>query len=172
MRNGKIKHRDIKDPFGKQYWPFFTGRDKARTPMQWDSSKGGGFTNGIPWLPVNEDFQVRNVEVQENDPTSLLNFYRRLIKIRKEHPALQLGRWVPLITGQRGIIAYARIHATERIIIILNFTGRKKLLVLPEHSFGYVVMSTHRKPKEIYYFQDLRIFPYEATVYSAEYNSA
>jgi len=170
MRNGKIKHRDIQDPFGKQYWPFFTGRDKARTPMQWDSSASGGFTTGQAWLPVNEDAVHRNVEQQEKQASSLLHFYRALIHMRKKYPALQSGRWVPLVTGQRGILAYARIQEEERIVVILNFTGRRKKLVLPEHSFGYVILSTHRDQDQLHYFQDLRIFPYEATVYNVERN--
>jgi len=55
MRNARIRYRDIKDPLGKRFWPFFSGRDKARTPMQWDSTQYGGFTTVKPWLPVNND---------------------------------------------------------------------------------------------------------------------
>ncbi len=165
MRNTKIKRSDIQDPFGKRFWPFFTGRDKARTPMQWNPEENGGFSSGKPWLPLNNDAAYRNVEIQEKDPKSLYIFYRSLIKIRKEIPALQYGRWVPLITGQHGIMAYARIHEGERIVIVLNFTNRKKRLPLPEHSHGYVLLSTHRATDDLYYYQELGIFPFEATVF-------
>jgi len=167
MRNTKIRYRDILDPIGKRFWPFFTGRDKARTPMQWTSVKHGGFTTGKPWLPVNTDFLKRNVENQEKDQTSLLNLYRVLIKIRKDYIALQQGRWVPLIAGHKGILAYARIQYEERIVVILNFTARKKRIFLPGHSFGSVLFSTHRNIEDIYYFQDLRIYPFEVSIYKA-----
>ena len=167
MRNTKIRHQDIQDPLGKRFWPFFSGRDKARTPMQWSSSKHGGFTIGQPWLPLNADAVQRNVENQDKDKTSLLKLYRILIKIRRDHHALRQGRWVPLIAGQNGILAYARIHLEQRIVVVLNFTAGKKRISLPEHSFGNVLFSTHRDIEDIYYFQDLRIYPFEVSIYKA-----
>lgn len=167
MRNARIKYRDIQDPLGKRFWPFFSGRDKARTPMQWNSGKNAGFTAGSPWLPVNADSLKRNVENQDKDKKSILNFYRILIKIRKSHPALRQGRWVPLIAGQNGILAYARIYNDQRIVVILNFTGRKKRIFLPEHNYGCVLYSTHRNNEETFHFQNLWIFPFEVSIYKA-----
>jgi len=167
MRNTKIRYRDIRDPLGKRFWPIFSGRDKARTPMQWTSGKNGGFTDSQPWLPLNTDVSRRSVQSQEKDQASLLNVYRTLIKIRKEHLALRQGRWVPLIAGHKGILAYARIQSEERIVVILNFTAWKKKVSLPEHSFGTVLFSTHRNVEDIYYFQDLRIHPFEVSIYKA-----
>jgi alpha-glucosidase len=167
MRNGRIRRGDIQDPLGKRFWPFFTGRDKARTPMQWNSGKNGGFSTVKPWLPANADNMQRNVEIQEKEESSLLNFYRILIKIRKENLPLQQGQWVPMITGRNGILVYARILGEERIVVVLNFTGRKKRMVLPEHSSGQVLFSTHRKEYEIYYFQNPWIYPFEVSVFKA-----
>jgi len=167
MRNTKIPYRDIQDPLGKRFWPFFKGRDKARTPMQWSPGKYGGFTSGKPWLPVNNDILERNVENHDKDQASIFNVYRSLLKIRKTHLALQQGRWVPLIAGQKGILAYARIHNEERLVVILNFTAWKKRISLPEHSFGNVLFSTHRDMDDIYYFQDLWINPFEVSIYKA-----
>ena len=167
MRNSRIKYRDLRDPLGKRFWPFFSGRDKARTPMQWNSSLHGGFTDEKPWLPVNSDTVHRNVEKQEKEQTSLLTFYKTLIKIRKNHPALQQGQWIPMLTGRNGILVYARIVEDEWIVIVLNFTGRKKRMVLQEHCFGSVLYSTHRNVDEIYYFQDLWIFPFEVSIYKS-----
>jgi alpha-glucosidase len=167
MRNTRISYRNIQDPLGKRFWPLFSGRDKARTPMQWNSAKNAGFTDGDPWLPVNVDAANRNVENQEKDEMSLLNFYRKLISIRKSHPALREGRWVPLIAGQNGILAYARIYNDQRITVVLNFTGRKKRISLPEHNFGCVLLSTHRKINEVFHFQNLWIQPFEVSVYKS-----
>ena len=165
MRNARIKYHDIKDPLGKRFWPFFSGRDNARTPMQWTSDDNGGFSAGRPWLPVNDNTGKCNVETQANDDSSLLNFYTNLIILRKSHLALQQGRWVPLVNGRGGILAYARILGEQRIVIVLNFTNFKKRLRLQEHNFGHVLLSTHRVTNGIYYFQDLRLFPFEVTVY-------
>jgi alpha-glucosidase len=170
MRNAKIKHRDIRDPFGKKYWPFYTGRDKARTPMQWDNSIHAGFSSHKPWLPVNDDSVFRNVQYQENQADSLLNFYRELISIRKQLVSLQMGRWVPLLTGASGVLVYARIHKEERTIVVLNFTSFRKRISLPAHSFGYVLFSTHRKQREIHFFRELRIFPFESTIFTETQN--
>ena len=135
--------------------------------MQWNPGLHGGFTLGHPWLPVNADSISRNVEAYNNDHSSLLNFYRTLIRIRKANTALQQGRWVPLIAGRSGILAYARILNDERIVVILNFTSRKKKISLPEHSFGNVLFSTHRNTEDIFYFQALRIYPFEVSIYKA-----
>ena len=167
MRNSKIKRRDIRDPLGKLYWPFFKGRDKARTPMQWDSTEHGGFSSVKPWLPVNKDAIFRNVENQKDEEESLLNFYRDLIKLRKTCLSLQQGSWIPLLTGRKGVLIYARILEEERIIIVLNFRGRKTRINLAEHSSGSVLVSTHRNTNVIYYFQDLWLSPYEVSIFKA-----
>ncbi len=166
MRNAKIKRRDIQDPFGKRYWPFFTGRDKARTPMQWDDTKYAGFSSVIPWLPLNRDSIARNVEFQGKETDSILLFYKDLINIRKRLLSLQMGRWVPLLTGRGGVLVYMRVHHDERTIIFLNFTSHTKRISLPAHSYGYVLFSTHRRAKEIHFFRDLRVLPFEATIFT------
>ena len=58
-------------------------RDNSRTPMQWDQSTNGGFTNGTPWFPVNPNYKTINVEQQIHDPQSILQFYKRFNSIKK-----------------------------------------------------------------------------------------
>jgi alpha-glucosidase len=167
MRNTRINYKQIHDPFGKRYWPFFSGRDKARTPMQWNSCVNAGFTKGVPWLPVNDDAKIRNLENQAKEPTSLFSLYQKLIHIRCEHIALQQGNWTPILNGQNGILSYSRGHSHETIIVILNFTRFFKHIRLREHTCGYVLASTHRDPDELYYFQHLQIYPFEASIFIA-----
>ncbi len=164
MHNTHVSKKQIRDPLGKRYWPLFTGRDKARTPMQWNPEPNGGFTTGKPWLPLNRDFSSRNVKQQEGEPYSLLNHYRNLIKLRRSHEPLHRGSWLPVTNGQRGILAYFRKTGEERMLVILNFTGRQKTFSLPEHSYGKVVLSTHRSPGEFNYFQHMQIGAFEATI--------
>ncbi len=164
MHNTHVAKKQILDPLGKRYWPLFTGRDKARTPMQWNPEKNGGFTTGIPWLPLNRDTPARNVRQQEGRQNSLLNHYRSLIKLRKSCEALQRGSWLPVANGQNGIMAYFRKTENERILVILNFTGRNKRFSIQEHTYGLVLYSTHRNPDEYTYFQNMQISPFEATI--------
>ena len=164
MHNTTIARSKIRDPLGKRFWPLFAGRDKARTPMQWDQASNGGFTTGKPWLPLNRDVQSRNVRKQEGEPGSLLNHYRNLIMLHKSSEALQRGAWIPAVNGQQGILAYYRKTENERILVILNFTGRHKSLSLPEHTYSKILLSTHRNPDEFSYFQNMQIGPFEATI--------
>ena len=164
MHNGNIRRRNIRDPLGKRYWPMFTGRDKARTPMQWDMEPNAGFTGGMPWMPLNGDIRSRNVKLQEGESNSLLNHYRKLIQIRKSCEAIQKGSWIPITNGQDGILSYFRKSENERILVILNFTRQQRAFSLHEHTYGKVLFSTHRTIEEFSYFQDMQIAPFEATI--------
>ncbi len=102
------------------------GRDKCRTPMQWAGDENGGFSPlGVStWLPVapNAD-QGINVEAEENDDTSMLAFYKRLIAFRKEHPALQLGEFALDEYTPGSIVKYERVSPEERITVLLNMSS-------------------------------------------------
>jgi len=70
-----------------------TGRDNARTPFQWDRSPETGFTAGTPWLKVNPDYTWINVADEEKDPTSILNYFKKVVSFRKENPSLIYGSY-------------------------------------------------------------------------------
>ncbi|HTO22309.1 MAG TPA: alpha-glucosidase, partial [Spirochaetia bacterium] len=104
MRDIRLRRREILDPPGRRYWPFYRGRDGCRAPMQWDGSANAGFSpagfspagfsptgSARPWLPVHPDHERRNVESQSTDPGSLLSFTRALIALRRQAPALVSG---------------------------------------------------------------------------------
>ena len=92
-----------------------------RTPMQWAGDANGGFTTGTPWEPLQPDLATANVAVQEGDPASLLNHYRRLINPHTNHPALARGDFVPLQTGNSSVAAFLRTSEEERVLVVLNF---------------------------------------------------
>ena len=95
------------------------GRDLQRTPMQWDASPRGGFSEGQPWLPL-VDPATRNVGDQSGDPDSILNLYRRLLALRQGSPALRLGA-LDLIAGlPADLLAWTRTLAEERILLVAN----------------------------------------------------
>lgn len=83
-------------------------RDNARTPMQWNASANAGFTTGKPWLSLNENFTEINVEDEEKNPASVLNYYRKLIRLRTEKSALNSGDLAALIPEDKQILAYIR----------------------------------------------------------------
>ncbi|HVN44624.1 MAG TPA: alpha-glucosidase, partial [Steroidobacteraceae bacterium] len=92
---------DVRDPLGIRGWPRDKGRDGERTPMQWDASNPqAGFSSGPrTWLPVSADYRSVNVQTESADPESLLNWYRRLIALRRSNAALRDGRMVMLDRG-------------------------------------------------------------------------
>jgi len=100
------------------------GRDPERTPMQWDSSPGAGFTTGEPWLPVAPGARRVNVAAERDDPASMLSLYRRLIWYRRGSVALRRGSYRSLPDGPTGLYAYLReAPGVERLLVALNFSG-------------------------------------------------
>ena len=95
-----------------------------RTPMQWSGGPGAGFTTGQPWQAPNENVGQVNVQTQEADPASLLNLYRRLIKLRRATPALAQGTFVPLNAGQSAVAAYLRRTAGQEVLVLLNMSDQ------------------------------------------------
>jgi alpha-glucosidase len=114
------------------------GRDPARTPMPWDETPNAGFTTGTPWLPMNEDWRARNVERQTLAPGSMLALHRRLLALRRCHPALAIGE-ISLLDGSleglpdtaRDILAYERRSGEQRLLIALNVGDAPQELPLP-----------------------------------------
>jgi len=171
MRDIPIRSRaEVLDPVGKRFWPFMKGRDGCRSPMQWDSGPNAGFAppGARPWLPVHPDAAVRNVAAQEADPHSLLNFYRRLIAVRRANPALVDGMFQPLTFGTRYLMAYLRQNASQTVLVALNFSGRRQRLVLgsrlarPDWT---LLLSTHRgSPPSLLRGSLLALEPHEALI--------
>ncbi|EOC1318267.1 alpha-glucosidase [Cronobacter turicensis] len=101
-----------------------TGRDNSRTPMQWDASPYAGFSTHEPWLKVNPNYEMINVESQQHDPHSVLNFYRQMIHLRKREPALIYGRYETLLDDHEQIYAYRRVLGDEQVVVLCNFSGK------------------------------------------------
>ncbi len=112
-------------------------RDKCRTPLQWKNAPNGGFCpQGItPWLPVNPNYADGiNVEKQKDDPDSLLNFYKRLLAVRKANPALVEGDYIPLHEDSRDYLAFLRRAESQTYLVVLNFSEKKISLDFSELS--------------------------------------
>ncbi len=122
LSEADIEYTDLQDPYGKEFWPEYKGRDGCRTPMVWDEKASfGGFSNVAPWLPIPEDHLKNSVNVQEKDDNSLLNHYRKLNFLRRDHPALKYGSIGDIsYTGE--LISFSRVYDGEKILCVFNFS--------------------------------------------------
>lgn len=109
-----------------------SSRDSARTPMQWTDEKNAGFSTGVPWFFVNENYKRINVREQENDPDSILNFYRKLIKFRKEHPVALYGDYQELRPEDKNLYVYERSLNGQKLLVICSFTAEQLRFEAPE----------------------------------------
>ncbi len=126
-------------------------RDKNRTPMQWEDAPNGGFCPETvePWLPVNPNYvNGINVNDQDNDPNSMLNYYRRLLRLRRSIPALIEGDYTPLSGESDGHFTFLRATAEQTILVGLNYAGTPQTQVLdfPGKSLHALFSSTGRDP--------------------------
>ena len=96
-------------------------RDNARTPVQWSDEPNAGFSSAEPWFGVNENYREINVRAQENDPHSLLNFYRRLIRFRKNSPIVNYGTYREYMPGDKNFYVYERELDGEKLLVICRF---------------------------------------------------
>lgn len=111
------------------------GRDKCRTPMQWNGHANAGFCPaGVePWLPVNPDYREGvNVHDQEKDPASLLNWYRQILAFRKHYAALQAGDFYALSKPNQPVLVFTRGYDGEHLLVLLNLSADLQQVSLPE----------------------------------------
>ena len=153
MQNyGPLSKDDVRDPIGKRGWPLEKGRDGERTPMQWSGAAHAGFTEGTPWLPVAPSYKSRNVAMETSDPDSILSFYRRLLELRREEPALRDGQYVPLNQDDPNAFAFVRRFHGEAVLVVLNMSAAPHKLKLDLAAAGIsaaklrILATSSRKP--------------------------
>ncbi|HEX4142798.1 MAG TPA: alpha-amylase family glycosyl hydrolase [Pirellulales bacterium] len=129
MLDLELSADQVLDPRGKAMPGF--GRDPERAPMAWDQSRLAGFSAADPWLPLPADCRRRNVAAEQADDGSLLNLYRRLLLLRGEQPALQVGDYAPVCL-HRDVVAYIRGFGGSQFLVVLNFASNRLTLPLPD----------------------------------------
>ncbi len=107
-------------------------RENARTPMQWSGEANAGFSTAAPWFYVNSNYHTINVRAEEDDPDSILNFYRRLIKFKKENPVAIYGSYNELMHESRKLYVYEREYEGKRLLVVCSFTNELVRFELPE----------------------------------------
>jgi alpha-glucosidase len=131
--------QDVRDPIGITGWPKEKGRDGERTPMQWDTSnaQAGFSTNAHTWLPVTANYRTVNVASESADPDSLLNWYRRLIALRRSNAAMRAGRTVMLDPTNASVLCYARVAGGDQAVVVcLNMSPAAQTVTLGLKSAG------------------------------------
>jgi len=138
------------------------GRDNARTPMQWTSEANAGFTAGIPWIEVNQNYAVINAERAVSDEHSIWNHYRKLIGLRKKYPIIVRGRYQSFLDQHPDVFVYTRSLAEDRLVVIASFSSKQLSLDLPNELqvSGRCLISNYEKVDTLP--TSIILHPYEA----------
>ncbi len=133
-------------------------RDNARTPFQWDDSEYAGFSNAKPWIMVNDNKDFINKEKEEKDENSILNYYKKLIRVYKENNLIiRDGKYNDLKPKSNKIFMYERILNEQRMIVISNFTSKTIKMKLPEDC--QILLNNYQEIKNNF------LLPYQTLVY-------
>ena len=131
MENNDPKRvEDVQDPIGKLGWPKEKGRDGERTPMQWNATTNAGFSTAKPWNPVGPRYTTFNVEAERKDPNSILNWYQKVISLRRSNPALLDGKYVPLNEDDKNVLAYLRSYKNQNVLVLINMSDSQQKVKL------------------------------------------
>ena len=141
MHDVPIPAHLVQDPFEKNVPGIGVGRDPERTPMQWTAGPGAGFTAGMPWLPLADDYREVNVERQRGDPKSMLTLHRRLIELRRRTAALSVGGYAPVYNDD-DLLVYERQADDMRVRVALNLSHAARTIPWSEPK-STVMLSTH-----------------------------
>ncbi|MDO9374242.1 MAG: alpha-glucosidase [Ferruginibacter sp.] len=143
----------------------FESRDNGRTPFQWDTSPNAGFTTGKPWINVNPNHATINYAAQEKDPNSVLNYFRRLVKLRKDNRLLVYGNYTLLDKNNTNVYAFTRESGGEKMLILLNFSAATAQAATGLNQANFELVSSNYKttvlPKK---GTPIVLRPYEALV--------
>ena len=138
MRNNDpTRLQDVLDPLGRMDWPKNKGRDGERTPMQWNTSKNAGFTAGKPWLPIPASYRSYNVVTELRDPDSILNFYKALLRMRRDNPALAEGDYVDVAPNDPNVLCFLRSSGKHSVLVALNLSNQAQKLSVDLDRYGW-----------------------------------
>ena len=139
----------------------FESRDNGRTPFQWNSTENAGFTKGTPWIQVNKNYKTINAAEEEKDPNSILNYFRKIVKLRKDNLALVYGKYTLLDKQNPDTYSYTRELDGKKLLILLNFRSKAEATHTGINlSTANVLMGNYDHPSK-----NGTLKPYEAVIY-------
>ncbi len=110
----------------------YKSRDNARTPFQWNDEENAGFTTGTPWIMVNPNYKEINAREQMVRADSVFNYYKKLIRLRRENEIIVYGSYDLLLPDDPELYVYTRTLGDEKLLVICNFYGNTREFELPE----------------------------------------
>lgn len=139
------------------------GRDNARRPIPWDESLNGGFSTETPWLALNPNYHDLNVKKDQQDEESIFGYYKKLIRLRKEHELIVWGDYQELLPNDSQLFVYERNYQGETWLIIINFYEKPTIYKDDDRKVETIVISNYMdSSKEI---DKLELRPFESVVY-------
>lgn len=142
-----------------------SGRDNSRTPMQWSNEINAGFSTGSPWMKVNPNYSKINVEAQKKDETSILNFYKKMIQLKKNNEVFTYGSYDLLLEKDPQIFAYTRTLNQEKVLVIANLSVKPAKVKDVNIDLQSLILSNYDVKKQE---GALTLQPYEARVYTIQ----
>jgi alpha-glucosidase len=144
------------------------GRDNSRTPMQWNDRENGGFTTGTPWIKINPNYQEINVAQDVQNPDSIYHHYKRLIRLRKEHPVAVYGTYDLVLEEHARIYAYTRSLDDHKLLVLVNLFDEETVLTLPkdlEYATAELLITNEGTDLADGISNEMMFKPYESRVY-------
>lgn len=145
----------------------YASRDNARTPVQWTAGKNAGFTDADkPWFWINPNYKEINVEAAEKDPDSILNYYRKLLKFRKENEIVIYGQYKEHYHERSDLFVYSRHYKDKRMLVVCSFSDKSMVFKAPrgfDVNDAQIALCNYNNPKN--YGNGCILKPYEARVY-------
>jgi len=164
VNNDPKRVEDVLDPIGKLGWPKNKGRDGERTPMQWDATANAGFGKGKPWLPVHQDYKTHNVATQTKDPTSVLNYYKKVIALRRTNPALHEGNYTAVNESDPNVLAFTREYKGKKVLVALNMSGTAQTVKFDVGKSATTLASSGKAKPMSVKLNAVKLGPYESYV--------
>ena len=153
MSNNDPKRlEDVLDPLGRMDWPKNKGRDGERTPMQWSAAANAGYTTGKPWLPIPASYTSHNVATELRDPDSILNFYKALLRMRRDSPALAEGDYADVAPDDPNLLCFLRRDGDRAVLVALNLSSQAQTLSPDLQRYGWgegnrtLLLASMKKP--------------------------
>lgn len=156
----KCQHKSPEERLKRQWR---SARDSARTPVQWSAEKNAGFTTAeTPWVGVNPNYTWLNAQQQEEDPDSILNFYRKALKLRKQLHCVRYGEYKEYFPLSDKLYMYSMTGEKDKILVVCSFSGKEMKHAIPagfDMDSAQLILCNYAEPKR----NTLR--PYECKVY-------
>ncbi len=162
--NERVECGVSKEEALKEIWAI--SRDNSRTPMQWNNSENAGFSNNKPWIDVNSNYKEINVESELKDPNSVLNFYKKMIDVKKNSETLSYGEYKLILDEDENIYSYMRILGDKKYMIICNLSDNENLYKYEKETltFESLILSNYEVNKHDK-INSINLKPWECRLY-------